>query len=42
MEAVEADQAAIAAKLEELAEHGGVGLTPHSVAVDRALEAWRP
>jgi hypothetical protein len=34
--AVEADQAAIAAKLEEIAEHGGVGLTPHRTAVDRA------
>jgi hypothetical protein len=37
--AVEADQAAIAAKLEQLAELGGVGLTPHQTAVDRALEA---
>jgi hypothetical protein len=37
--AVEADQAAIAAKLEELADLGGVGLTPHQTAVDRALEA---
>jgi hypothetical protein len=37
--AVEADQAAIADKLEEIAEHGGVGLTPHRTAVDRALEA---
>jgi hypothetical protein len=37
--AVEADQAAIAAKLEEIAELGGVGLTPHQTAVDRALEA---
>jgi hypothetical protein len=30
---------AIAAKLEELADRGGVGLTPHSVAIDRALAA---
>jgi hypothetical protein len=37
--AVEADQAAIAAKLEELADRGGVGLTPHQTAVDRALDA---
>jgi hypothetical protein len=37
--AVEADQVAIGAKLEEIAEHGGVGLTPHQTAVDRALEA---
>jgi hypothetical protein len=37
--AVEADQATIAAKLEEIAAHGGVDLTPHAVAVDRALEA---
>ena len=37
--AVEADQATIAAKLGEIAEHGGVGLTPHAIAVDRALEA---
>ena len=29
----------IAAKLEELADRGGVGLTPHAVAVGRALEA---
>jgi hypothetical protein len=33
------DQSAIAAKLEELADRGGVGLTPHAVAIDRALEA---
>jgi hypothetical protein len=31
------DQAAIAIRLEELAEAGGVGLTPHAIAVDRAL-----
>jgi hypothetical protein len=37
--AVEADQAAIAAKLGEIAGHGGAGLTPHAIAVDRALEA---
>jgi hypothetical protein len=37
--AVEADQAAVAAKLEDIAELGGVGLTPHQTAVDRALEA---
>jgi hypothetical protein len=37
--AVQVDQPAIAAKLEEIAEHGGVGLTPHQTAVDRALEA---
>jgi hypothetical protein len=29
----------IAAKLEELADRGGVGLTPHAVAIDRALAA---
>jgi hypothetical protein len=34
--AVEADQAAIATKLEELAELGGVGLTARRVAVNRA------
>jgi hypothetical protein len=34
-----ADRAAIVAKLEDLAERGGVGLTPHQVAVDRALAA---
>jgi hypothetical protein len=32
-------QAAVAAKLEKLAVAGGVGLTPHRVAVDRALAA---
>jgi hypothetical protein len=37
--AVEADQAAIAAKVEDLADRGGVGLTPHAVAVDRAMAA---
>jgi hypothetical protein len=30
---VAADQAAIVAKLEEIAELGGVGLMPHTVAV---------
>lgn len=35
----EADQAAIAARLEQLAQLGGVGLTPHHVAVQRALAA---
>jgi hypothetical protein len=35
--AVAAEPSAIAAKLEELAELAGVGLTPHAVAVDRAL-----
>jgi hypothetical protein len=35
--AVDVDLHAIAAKLEELAELGSVGLTPHTVAVDRAL-----
>lgn len=33
------DQAAVAAKLEELAVAGGVGVTPHAVAVDRAHAA---
>jgi hypothetical protein len=33
------DQAAVAAKLEELAAAGGVGLTPHAVAADRARAA---
>jgi hypothetical protein len=37
--AVIADPPAIAAKLEDLADRGGVGLTPHAIAVDRALEA---
>ncbi|MDR3401933.1 MAG: hypothetical protein P4L99_05475 [Chthoniobacter sp.] len=32
-------QASIAAKLEELAELGGVGLTPHAVAAERAAAA---
>jgi hypothetical protein len=36
---VDADASAIAAKLEELAELGGVGITPHQVALDRALAA---
>jgi hypothetical protein len=30
---------AIAAKLQELADRGGVGLPPHAVAIDRALAA---
>jgi hypothetical protein len=34
-----ADPPAIAPKLEELADRGGVGLTPHAVAIDRALAA---
>jgi hypothetical protein len=33
------DQPAVAAKLEELADRGRVGLTPHAVALDRALAA---
>ena len=33
------DQAAIATKLEQLADRGGVGLTPHAIAIDRALAA---
>jgi hypothetical protein len=38
--AVSADASAIAAKLEELADRGGVGgLTPHVVAIERALAA---
>lgn len=37
--AVIADLHAIAAKLEELADIGGVGLTPHAIAIDRALAA---
>jgi hypothetical protein len=37
--AVIVDPLAIAAKLEELADRGGVGLTPHAVTIDRALEA---
>lgn len=35
--AIEADPPAIAAKLEELAELGGVGLTPQQMVVDRAM-----
>jgi len=35
--AVIADQPASVAKLEEPADRGGVGLTPHAVAIDRAL-----
>ena len=34
-----ADRSAIVAKLEQLAERGGVGITPHLVAIDRALAA---
>jgi hypothetical protein len=37
--AVIVDLHAIAAKLEELADRGGVGSTPHAVAIDRALAA---
>jgi hypothetical protein len=37
--AVVVDPPAIAVKLEEIAELGGVGLTPHAVAIDRALAA---
>jgi hypothetical protein len=37
--AVIADPPAIGAKLEELADRGGVGLTPHAVAINRALAA---
>jgi hypothetical protein len=33
------DLPAIATKLEDLADRGGVGLTPHAVAIDRALAA---
>jgi hypothetical protein len=33
------DQAAVAAKLEELAVTGGVGLTPHAIAVQSAIDA---
>jgi hypothetical protein len=36
---VQVDRDQIAAKLEEMAERGGVGLTPHAVAVERALAA---
>jgi hypothetical protein len=36
---IAADQVAIAPKLEDLADRGGVGLTPHAVTVDRALAA---
>jgi hypothetical protein len=32
---------AIAARLQELADRRGVGLTPHAVAVDRALAPKR-
>jgi len=35
----EVDLAAVIAKLDDLADRGGVGLTPHAVAVDRALTA---
>jgi hypothetical protein len=37
--AVIVDQPSIAAKLEELADRGGVGLIPHAVAIERALAA---
>jgi hypothetical protein len=37
--AVIADLPASAAKLEELADRGGFALTPHAVAIDRALAA---
>jgi hypothetical protein len=37
--AVVVDQLAIASKLEELADRGGVGLTPHAIAIERALAA---
>jgi hypothetical protein len=37
--AIVADPPSIAAKLEELADRGGVGLTSHAVAIDRALAA---
>lgn len=37
--AVQVDQAGTAAKLEELADLGGVGLTPHATAVQRAIAA---
>lgn len=37
--AIEADAPATAAKLEELAELGGVGLTTHQVAIERAMAA---
>lgn len=35
----DADRFKLALKLEELAEQGGVGLTPHEIAVGRALNA---
>jgi hypothetical protein len=35
--AIEADPPAIAVKREELADLGGVGLTPHQIVVDRAM-----
>lgn len=38
-QAVVADAATIAEKLVELADAGGVGMTPHAVAVDRAFAA---
>jgi hypothetical protein len=37
--AVIVDRLAITSKLEELADRGGVGLTPHAVAIERALAA---
>jgi hypothetical protein len=36
---LQACQSSIAVKLEELADAGGVGLTPHAIAVERALAA---
>ncbi len=32
-------QAAMAARLEQLADEGGVGITPHAIAIDRARAA---
>ncbi len=37
--AVQVDSTMIAAKLEELAQLGGVGLTPHAAAIERAMAA---
>jgi hypothetical protein len=37
--AVIVDRLAITSKLEELADRGGVGLTPHPIAIERALAA---
>lgn len=33
------DQVAVAAKLEDLAEAGGVELTPHAIAIERSIDA---